>query len=73
MKGFGGLTSPISAFVTSGLNLWSPFPTCTVCVFAGAEEVVLDFELVVADGFASVEIEESAARLIVVRKRIKKA
>lgn len=52
------LTSPTLAWVTSGLNLWSARPTCTVCVCAGAELVelgrldVLDeaFELDVTDG-----------------------
>ena len=32
-------TSLTSACVTSGLNLWSPFPTLIVCVCAAAEDV----------------------------------
>jgi hypothetical protein len=42
MRVWGERTSPISAVISSGLNLWSARPTWTVCVCAGAELVKLE-------------------------------
>jgi hypothetical protein len=51
--------SPTAACVTSGRNLWSPFPTLMVCVCTAAVVVGLGFVSVVIETAGE---EESCAR-----------
>jgi hypothetical protein len=54
------LTSPTSASVTLGLNLWSARPTWTVCVCAGAELVELAW-FDVLDGALAFAVTDAAS------------
>ena len=44
-----GHTSPISACTTSGRNLWSPFPTEIVCVWAGTGAIDVEDSFVLVN------------------------